>query len=164
MSTATASASRSRPRSSGKPGHETPTGVFVILQKDKHHHSSTYNNAPMPNTERLTWGGIALHAGGLPGYPSSHGCVHLPLDFSAKLFEITHLATPVIIAGAPPTRGNSCIRAGALRLRRGRVRPACGSLDGKKQPGDWTDGEANPLISVIVSSPTGGWSCSRTAR
>jgi hypothetical protein len=52
----------------------------------------------MPNSQRLTWGGIFLHAGGLPGYPSSHGCVHLPLEFSAKLFEITHLGTAVIIA------------------------------------------------------------------
>ena len=52
----------------------------------------------MPNTQRLTWGGICLHASGLPGYPSSHGCVHLPLEFSAKLFEITHLGTPVIVA------------------------------------------------------------------
>ncbi len=52
----------------------------------------------MPNTQRLTWGGVCLHAGGLPGYPSSHGCVHLPLEFSAKLFEITHLSTPVIVA------------------------------------------------------------------
>ena len=52
----------------------------------------------MPNTQRLTWGGVCLHAGGLPGYPSFHGCVHLPLEFSAKLFEITHLGTPVIVA------------------------------------------------------------------
>jgi hypothetical protein len=84
--------------STGRKGHRTPTGVFVILQKDKHHHSSIYHNASMPNTERLTWGGICLHAGGLPGYPSSHGCVHLPLEFSAKLFDITHLGTAVIIA------------------------------------------------------------------
>ncbi len=84
--------------STGRKGHRTPTGVFVILQKDKHHHSSIYHNAAMPNTQRLTWGGICLHAGGLPGYPSSHGCVHLPLEFSAKLFEITHLGTAVIIA------------------------------------------------------------------
>jgi len=70
----------------------------VILQKDKHHHSSIYHNASMPNTERLTWGGICLHAGSLPGYPSSHGCVHLPLEFSGKLFEIKHLGTTVIIA------------------------------------------------------------------
>ena len=84
--------------SSGRKGHRTPTGVFVILQKDKHHHSSIYHNASMPNTQRLTWGGICLHAGGLPGYPSSHGCVHLPLEFSARLFDITHLGTVVIIA------------------------------------------------------------------
>ena len=84
--------------STGRPGHRTPTGVFVILQKDKHHHSSIYNNASMPNTERLTWGGVCLHAGVLPGYPVSHGCVHLPLEFSAKLFGITHLGTPVIVA------------------------------------------------------------------
>jgi len=84
--------------STGRKGHRTPTGIFVILQKDKHHHSSIYHNASMPNTQRLTWDGVCLHAGGLPGYPSSHGCVHLPLQFSAKLFEITHLGTAVIIA------------------------------------------------------------------
>ncbi len=92
--------------STGKPGHETPTGVFVILQKDRNHHSSTYNNAPMPNMERLTWSGIALHAGNLPGFPASHGCVRLPLEFSKLIFEITHLGIPVIIAdekSAPET-------------------------------------------------------------
>ena len=87
--------------STGKPGHETPTGVFTILQKDPNHHSSKYNNAPMPFQERLTMDGIALHAGGLPGYPESHGCVHLPLEFSKLLFGITHLGGTVIIAGAP---------------------------------------------------------------
>lgn len=86
--------------STGKKGHRTPTGVFTILQKDKHHRSSTYNNAPMPNMNRLTWKGIALHAGKLPGYPASHGCVRLPMEFSEKLFGITHLGTPVIIANA----------------------------------------------------------------
>ncbi len=86
--------------STGKPGHETPTGVFTILQKDKDHHSSTYNNASMPNMNRLTWDGVALHAGRLPGFPASHGCVRLPLAFSEKLFGVTHVGTPVIIAGA----------------------------------------------------------------
>ena len=86
--------------STGKPGHSTPTGVFTVLQKDKTHHSSTYNDAPMPNMERLTWSGVALHAGQLPGYPASHGCVRLPLEFSQKLFTVTHLGTPVIIANA----------------------------------------------------------------
>jgi hypothetical protein len=86
--------------STGKPGHDTPTGVFTILQKDKDHRSSTYNNAPMPNMNRLTWDGVALHAGKLPGYPASHGCVRLPLPFSEKLFGVTHVGTPVIVAGA----------------------------------------------------------------
>lgn len=86
--------------STGKPGHETPTGVFTILQKDKDHRSSTYNNAPMPNMNRLTWDGVALHAGKLPGYPASHGCVRLPMEFSEKLFGVTHVGTPVIVAGA----------------------------------------------------------------
>ena len=84
----------------GRPGHATPTGVFTILQKDKTHHSSLYNDAPMPFTERLTWSGVALHAGNLPGYPDSHGCVHLPLAFSQLLFGVTQLGTPVIIADA----------------------------------------------------------------
>ena len=86
--------------STGKPGHGTPTGVFAILQKDKHHRSSTYNDAPMPNMNRLTWSGVALHAGDLPGYPASQGCVRLPLEFSEKLFGITEIGTPVIIANA----------------------------------------------------------------
>ncbi|PZF78282.1 L,D-transpeptidase [Aestuariivirga litoralis] len=84
--------------STGKPGHRTPTGVFQILQKDKHHHSSTYSNAPMPNMNRLTWSGIALHAGNLPGYPASHGCVRLPMQFSELLFDITRKGMTVVIA------------------------------------------------------------------
>ena len=86
--------------STGKQGHSTPTGVFTILEKDKNHHSSTYNNAPMPNMNRLTWNGVALHAGMLPGYPASHGCVRLPLKFSELLFGITHVGTVVILAGS----------------------------------------------------------------
>jgi hypothetical protein len=86
--------------STGAPGHATPTGVFTILQKDKQHRSSTYNNAPMPNMNRLTWQGIAIHAGNLPGYPASHGCIRLPLRFSELLFGLTHVGTPVILAGS----------------------------------------------------------------
>jgi hypothetical protein len=85
------------PVATGKPGHETPTGVFTILQKDKDHVSSLYN-AKMPYTERLTWSGIALHAGSIPGYPNSHGCVHLPLEFSRLLFDLEHLGGTVVIA------------------------------------------------------------------
>jgi hypothetical protein len=86
--------------STGKPGHETPTGVFTILQKDKDHRSKKYDNAPMPWQERLTWDGIALHAGGLPGYPESHGCVHLPSAFAEKLFASTNMGMTVVIAEA----------------------------------------------------------------
>ena len=90
--------------SSGKPGHETPTGVFTILQKDAHHHSKNYNNAPMPYQQRLTWDGVALHAGGLPGYPESHGCVHLPTEFARRLFAATNMGMTVVVSaeGAAP--------------------------------------------------------------
>ena len=84
--------------STGRPGHVTPTGVFTILQKQPMHHSTLYNDAPMPYMERLTWSGVCLHAGGLPGYPSSHGCVHLPLEFSKLLYGITADSTTVVIA------------------------------------------------------------------
>ena len=85
--------------SSGRAGHETPTGVFTILQKDARHHSTKYNNAPMFYMERLTWDGVALHAGGLPGFPESHGCVHLPLQFARLLYGATDFSVTVVIAG-----------------------------------------------------------------
>jgi hypothetical protein len=87
--------------SSGTKGHETPTGVFTILQKNKEHYSKTYNNAPMPNMQRLTWKGIALHAGNLPGYPASHGCIRLPPKFSALLFGATSVGMTVVITEVP---------------------------------------------------------------
>src|SRR5215218_4617549 len=84
--------------SSGKQGYDTPTGVFTILQKRQEHYSKTYGNAPMPNMQRLTWKGIALHAGNLPGYPASHGCIRLPTKFSSLLFGATELGMTVVIA------------------------------------------------------------------
>jgi L,D-transpeptidase-like protein len=85
--------------SSGREGYETPTGVFTILEKNKEHISHKFNDAPMPYQERLTWSGVALHAGGLPGYPESHGCVHLPLAFSKILFDAMPMGGTVVIAG-----------------------------------------------------------------
>jgi hypothetical protein len=85
--------------SSGKDGHETPTGVFTILEKNVVHHSKTYDDALMPYQQRLTWLGVALHAGNLPGYPASHGCVRLPIEFAKKLFEVTPMGGTVVIAG-----------------------------------------------------------------
>ena len=84
--------------SSGKPGNETPTGVLPILQKKRMHHSNLYNNAPMPFMQRLTWDGIALHAGKIPGQPASHGCVRLPLAFSKLLYDETEHGMLVVIA------------------------------------------------------------------
>lgn len=139
--------------STGKPGHETPTGVFVVLQKDKHHRSSTYNNAPMPNMNRLTWSGVALHAGKLPGYPASHGCVRLPLDFSEKLFTLTHLGTPVIISGSHSDPWQ-LVHPGMVlsAYAEHEFQEAEAALDGKKHPKDWVEAERYPVTSVIASS------------
>ena len=83
--------------SSGKQGKRTPTGVFTVLQKKVSHESSIYKGAQMPHMQRLTWSGIAMHAGHLPGYPASAGCVRLPVDFAEKLYAVTRNGTSVII-------------------------------------------------------------------
>jgi len=89
--------------STGRPGHPTPTGVYTILQKQVDHTSTIYKGASMPYMERLTWGGIALHAGWLPGEPDSHGCVRLPLEFAKKLYTVTGKGTTVMITDGSPT-------------------------------------------------------------
>jgi hypothetical protein len=88
--------------STGKPGHRTPTGSFDILEKRRKHFSNLYNNAPMPFMQRLTWDGIALHAGQIPGRPASHGCVRLPLAFAKTLFEVTRVGATVHIVDHSP--------------------------------------------------------------
>jgi len=86
------------PVSSGMRGRETPAGVFSVIQKDADHHSNLYDDASMPNMERITWSGIALHGGPLPGHAASHGCVRMPYGFAADLFGRTKLGMRVIIA------------------------------------------------------------------
>jgi hypothetical protein len=86
------------PVSTGTKGRETPAGVFAVLQKDKDHHSSLYDDAWMPNMQRITWNGIALHGGPLPGYAASHGCVRMPYGFAEKLFDKTRIGMRVIIS------------------------------------------------------------------
>ena len=83
--------------STGGRGRRTPTGVFTILQKEVVHRSRTYDDAPMPYMQRLTWKGVAMHAGHLPGYPASHGCIRLPTGFAKRLYAVTRLGTPVMI-------------------------------------------------------------------
>lgn len=83
--------------STGRPGHDTPTGVFEVLNKEPMHHSNKYDNAPMPWMEQITSYGVALHAGYNPGHPDSHGCIRLPSGFAKKLYTITGIGTPVLV-------------------------------------------------------------------
>lgn len=90
------------PVSTGVSGRETPAGVFAIIEKDKDHHSTLYDDAWMPNMQRITWNGVALHGGPLPGYAASHGCVRMPYGFAEKLFDRTWIGMRVIIAPGDP--------------------------------------------------------------
>ena len=88
--------------STGKPGHSTPTGVFYILERKSMHYSNKYESpdgsaAPMPYMQRLTWDGVALHAGRVPGKPASHGCIRLPKEFARQLFDVTYRGTTVVV-------------------------------------------------------------------
>jgi chemotaxis protein histidine kinase CheA len=86
------------PVSTGVKERETPAGVFAVIEKDKDHHSSMYDDAWMPNMQRITWNGLALHGGPLPGYAASHGCVRMPFGFAEKLFDKTRIGMRVIIS------------------------------------------------------------------
>ncbi len=91
------------PVSSGMPGYRTPTGVFSVLQRSRFHRSNIYSNAPMPYMQRLTWSGIALHAGVVPGHPASHGCIRLPHHFAVELWGIAKIGTRVVVAPDDPS-------------------------------------------------------------
>src|SRR5713226_5456663 len=86
------------PVSTGVKERETPAGVFAVIEKDKDHHSTMYDDAWMPNMQRITWNGVALHGGPLPGYAASHGCVRMPFGFAEKLFNKTQIGMRVIIS------------------------------------------------------------------
>lgn len=85
--------------STAKQGHITPLGKWTILEKRPFYRSKKYDNAPMPWMERIDDYGIALHGGGTPGFPESHGCIHLPMKFAQKLYSLTKLGTEVVIEG-----------------------------------------------------------------
>ena len=84
--------------STGRPGRETPTGTFEILAKERMHHSNLYDNAPMPFMQRLTWSGLSMHAGRLPGHPASHGCIRLPAKFAERLYQLTQRGEFVVVS------------------------------------------------------------------
>jgi hypothetical protein len=154
--------------STGKPGKATPTGSFTILQKNRHHRSNLYSNAPMPWMQRLTWDGIALHGGHLPGYPASHGCIRLPAGFARQLFAMTRLGGQVSVVneeigdprfdsfGAPvlmaDTRGLggeafNVVTVSAIAPRRP-LRPV--KDDGTRRPVSWVTG---PAVEVVQPLP-----------
>lgn len=130
--------------STGRPGFETPTGVFTILQKHIEHYSRKYDDAPMPYMQRLTWKGVALHAGNLPGYPASHGCIRLPRDFAKLLYGVTRLGMTVIVTRLPvtPKLANEPALAASHDLDRNLA----------KAPFEWRPDRApRGLASVIIS-------------
>jgi hypothetical protein len=132
--------------STGMEGHETPTGVFTILEKEEEHYSNVYDSASMPHMHRLTWDGIALHAGSLPGYPASHGCVRLPKAFAKKLYGITQIGTPVVIADQE-THPASVYDPGLLLGAE--AKNELGKVSKKKKPA-FT--KSNAVTSILVSS------------
>lgn len=97
--------------STGKPGKRTPAGRFTILQKQVHHRSTKYDDAPMPYMQRITWGGVALHAGHVPGYPASHGCIRLPTAFARRLYRITDFSSTVVVVTKKRARSAEEARA-----------------------------------------------------
>jgi len=134
--------------SSGKARHHTPTGVFTILQKDVKHTSNVFKGASMPYMERLTWGGVAMHAGNLPGYPASHGCVRLPLDFAQMLYTVTSDGMTVIVTDSKPTPDGTAVPSLLFAATPGEVAPPGGIV--------WKPEKASTgQVSIIVSSADG---------
>jgi hypothetical protein len=129
--------------STGKPGHSTPTGVFTILEKQVVHYSSKYDSAPMPYMQRVTWYGVALHAGHNPGYAASHGCIRLPLGFAKLLYGVTKLGMTVVITDASTTPR---VAAGPQLVAAPEVGAAAASIE-------WNP-EKSPQgpVSVVVSA------------
>ena len=137
--------------SSGSKGHDTPGGVFTILEKKKAHYSKKYDNAPMPNMQRLTWSGIAMHSGNLPGYAASHGCVRLPYDFSQLLFTATNQGGTVVIGdGHTPTphfASHPGLMLAPTDFKPGMLRPLA------KNDYDWyPERSTGGPITIVISS------------
>lgn len=136
--------------STGKKGYETPVGVFTVLRKERMHHSHKYHNAAMPDSQ-FFFGGVALHAGGLPGYPSSHGCVHLPRAFADRVFGVTHNGTPVIVTSEHSGVG-SLSHAGLLLTNsdQKQIEKITGNVRSKTLPFD-NKGYSKSATSVVAS-------------
>ena len=106
------------PVSTGRRGHSTPAGIFPILQKKTFHRSNLYSNAPMPFMQRLTWSGIAIHSGYLPGYPASHGCIRLPPAFARALYGLTRAGSTTVVIANEPIKSDAFAQSLALAADR----------------------------------------------
>ena len=99
--------------STGRKGKRTPVGRYTILEKQVHHRSRTYDNAPMPYMQRLTWGGVALHAGHVTGRPASHGCIRLPRSFAKRLYNLTDFGSTTVVVTNKKARSSDEARGAA---------------------------------------------------
>ena len=137
--------------STGTKGNATPGGVFSILEKKQEHYSKKYDNAPMPNMQRLTWTGIAMHSGNLPGYPASHGCIRMPFDFSQLLFRATSKGGTVVVGDGkvpvPHLASNPGLLLAPKDLNSQMVRPLA-SNDYEWKP----ERSASGPITMVVSA------------
>src|SRR5262249_55495678 len=134
--------------STGMPGHLTPMGVFSVIQKQRWHHSNLYSNAPMPYMQRITWSGVALHAGVVPGHPASHGCIRLPERFAVRLWGMTKVGARVIVTrgNAAPYEINHAPLAGFVGISEGAVDDV-GAVNGRSSA-------ANPSAVVVAATGT----------
>jgi hypothetical protein len=142
------------PISSGMAGHLTPMGVFSVIQKQRWHRSNLYSNAPMPYMQRITWSGVALHAGVLPGYPASHGCIRLPEKFAVRLWGMTRVGARVVVTrnDAAPYEINHPLLAGLVKAPE--PAPEAGTLNTPNSAANTNRSEIITGAVVVASTNT----------
>jgi lipoprotein-anchoring transpeptidase ErfK/SrfK len=154
--------------STGVRGHPTPTGVFSIIEKDRYHHSNLYSSAPMPFMQRITWDGVAMHAGVVPGHPASHGCIRLTYAFAKRLWGITKLGARVIVVRndvqpveivnprlfvpKPATAETSAPERPRMVANTGSTATDSSSPGDSAKPGGETAGTASPSIAPLPAA------------
>jgi L,D-transpeptidase catalytic domain len=138
------------PVSTGVAGHPTPVGVFSVIQKDRYHRSNIYSNAPMPFMQRITWSGIAMHEGPLPGHPASHGCIRLTHDFAARLWVTSKLGARIIVARDDVVP----VDFAHARLFMPKPKPADSSLEVVAQGSETAERAMSPLAAAAASELT----------
>jgi lipoprotein-anchoring transpeptidase ErfK/SrfK len=136
------------PVSTGMPGHATPMGVFSVIQKQKYHRSNIYSGAPMPYMQRITWSGVAMHAGVLPGHPASHGCIRMPMAFAVKMWNWTRMGARVVI-----TPGGVAPESFAHSLLASVKAPPQAAADEQKVDAPTLGKSENPAVVEVSTRP-----------